>query len=861
MAIPIIGAARQPEKEPSPLKEIDADLPPPKTAPPGKRPIGEELVRKLLHDPRAVVRTYAIEQALHFEDAGWIEQIIPLIDDTDGRVATDAIHAMEIKKHKGAVDAIARRFMDGPTEVVAVAASALGELAPDRLLESFKQRKRLDDEGYAATASAIACIGSPEVVDFLDKAMNRSGVLAPERRGALYGAALLSGSPELSSRVIGLALVDSKNDEPEGASYPTRSALAAVAGAPLPFSRKAAGLELYDHVRASLEGDVLPLMPEQHRQKLEQAISAKRPGDLLDALAPVLDVPPRKESGSEYGNMPQRRRGLLTALLGRKEEIGALDLKAAAVFLAAAAQAAIVILAGEGHEEATPALSTLSKALESAIDAKKLASMSEDELVALFREKQEHQMRRVLGVLTHESMRHASTLQRFTNAIVRAGHGQALFEAASEVEDATVHAAVVESLGGSKDGGAEEIVLEALMRSPLDPKLARLALQAADEVRTERIALAIGRRFVELREIARTALIRAALRIGDARLIPVLEGRAFRDEPEEFAWALLTLVHGQQSDRAVRVLERGERDAASDEAGALRLPLRCKRCKEALTYAFERALLDLESKDPYGDPAFVGSLQCKACGAEEQLEPTEEAARILTVHMLEFLQESRRGQIAHDPLVAPAQTQVRGKRMGFAAALRQLDQEIKETPSAIRARLGRGRLRLLLKRKGVDEDAKAVLEADSRSAEGHMLMASSFARGDDFAGAIDAATKALRSMAGDPPSRMYDTDDGEGFRQNIEDYVVELSERNKLPLPEDLDLTKARARRAEREKERQRRIEEARAAASARAGRDEEPEPRMSQAALAEAFAKAGRNDPCPCGSGQKFKKCHGKGR
>ena len=24
-------------------------------------------------------------------------------------------------------------------------------------------------------------------------------------------------------------------------------------------------------------------------------------------------------------------------------------------------------------------------------------------------------------------------------------------------------------------------------------------------------------------------------------------------------------------------------------------------------------------------------------------------------------------------------------------------------------------------------------------------------------------------------------------------------------------------------------------------------------------LAKAGRNDPCPCGSGLKFKKCHGK--
>jgi len=28
---------------------------------------------------------------------------------------------------------------------------------------------------------------------------------------------------------------------------------------------------------------------------------------------------------------------------------------------------------------------------------------------------------------------------------------------------------------------------------------------------------------------------------------------------------------------------------------------------------------------------------------------------------------------------------------------------------------------------------------------------------------------------------------------------------------------------------------------------------------LQQQFARAGRNDPCPCGSGVKFKKCHGK--
>ena len=37
-----------------------------------------------------------------------------------------------------------------------------------------------------------------------------------------------------------------------------------------------------------------------------------------------------------------------------------------------------------------------------------------------------------------------------------------------------------------------------------------------------------------------------------------------------------------------------------------------------------------------------------------------------------------------------------------------------------------------------------------------------------------------------------------------------------------------------------------------------QPEAPLTQA-MANAMAKAGRNDPCPCGSGKKYKQCHGK--
>ena len=36
------------------------------------------------------------------------------------------------------------------------------------------------------------------------------------------------------------------------------------------------------------------------------------------------------------------------------------------------------------------------------------------------------------------------------------------------------------------------------------------------------------------------------------------------------------------------------------------------------------------------------------------------------------------------------------------------------------------------------------------------------------------------------------------------------------------------------------------------------PQPRVSTPPVRRDGPKIGRNDPCPCGSGQKFKKCHG---
>jgi preprotein translocase subunit SecA len=48
------------------------------------------------------------------------------------------------------------------------------------------------------------------------------------------------------------------------------------------------------------------------------------------------------------------------------------------------------------------------------------------------------------------------------------------------------------------------------------------------------------------------------------------------------------------------------------------------------------------------------------------------------------------------------------------------------------------------------------------------------------------------------------------------------------------------------------------AAPAARPAASRPPQPRVSVQPVRREGPKIGRNDPCPCGSGQKFKKCHG---
>ncbi len=801
MAITIIGAGPSAEKAEDVLPRAEVDLPNPASVPENHRLLDRARLTSLLSHERPLIRTYALEQIARREGEDWEDALIGASADVDPLVSAEAIAILGQRKSTKAIEPIAKRFETGSGELAAVAASALGQIAPERLLEVMKLRGRLDDEAYAATATSIAIIPSPEVIEFLSKALNRAGALSPERRGTLYGAALLSGNVELSARVIGLAITDSQEEEPEGSAFPTRAALGGIAGVPMQLTARPAGLELFDQSREILEKIVLPLLGEEDRKNLEQALKLKRAGEVLSGLEPVLSMAAapaetdeeKQDVVEELGTMPERRRGLLRALIARADAIGKLELNSAALFVAAAVKASVVIAAG-GDEASSEAVTSLAKALEGEVSSERLAHMRTDELTEIFRAKSPRAMRRVLAVLTRESFRRSRTLLRFAKASILGGHAKELLETMSDVEEVGIQNPILDAFAACPVA-SEAAVVDVFAERPLNEKVLPYALAVAEELRTERIGLAIARRFYELRDHGRAAVARTLMRVADPRAIPLLESRAYPEEAEEVAWTVLSLLEGRPVEgRLEEALTRTMGGRDDGQGLPLRVPLRCRRCNETLTYAFRRAFLDVEAKDQWGDPAFVGEVKCKACGFDEEpFEPTETATQILTSHMIEVLAASRAGRPVDRALVTPAQTTVKGQRMGFARALRTLNQDVAASPGSIRTRLHRARMRLMLERPGAAEDVERVLAEDPNAVEGLTLRASIAMRAQDYVAAAESVLEAIKRLDDPEGPRLYDVEDPGPFRESLEELLVDLRHLG-APIPESISLQAAETR-------------------------------------------------------------------
>ena len=151
------------------------------------------------------------------------------------------------------------------------------------------------------------------------------------------------------------------------------------------------------------------------------------------------------------------------------------------------------------------------------------------------------------------------------------------------------------------------------------------------------------------------------------------------------------------------------------------------------------------------------------------------------------------------------------------------------------------------------------IRIDPNSVEALTLRASLAMRRRDHAAAAVDVVEVLKRLENPEKLRLYDIDDAPAFKQSLEELLVELRHFG-AEIPAHLDLSAAEARiearaRAMMEAEQERRAE----MEAQRRGppRDADAEHRELDPNL---LKRTGRNDPCPCGSGKKFKKCHGAG-
>lgn len=792
MAIQIIGKGASPVRSASKLPEPDTSaLPSPDSAPEAAPVHGREALLGFLNHPEPMVRTFAIGLLSETKDDEVVAALAARTGDPEPGVAESAVKALQDQPAETVRKAIEERFASAEGSLAGECARYLARHAPERLVEALKARARLDDDAFAVTTAELGRSKSEAGVAYLDRSMNRAGTMPGERRSALYAAALLSGDDKLCQRVVGLALSDSKAEEPKGGTSPARAAVGSVAGLPLQAALRSEGEAVLKQLRD--ESGAFSFFPAEVSQALEQALRARDLTATLAALEPIAALAPRPEASEEHRSLVERRRGLLRAVLDKKDAIGALGAGPGAVFILLAVDAAQMLALSAKQALESPALIAVAKALELTPDAVK--ALDDAGLRALLAERGQRTIRAVVSPLASETMFDVPLLERIIAALLASGHGEALLDAAADARSESFVRLVL-SLFGRDKKAAEPVLLAVLNRRPLEAPAARLALTAVTRVPTQRLALVLGRRFLELRDLARSSLAEAIFRVGDPRLASIVKTRAFENEPEELTYCLLELLSGASIEGELeRRLERLRGEGPAQPM--FRVPLRCTDCGQVLVYAFDGVYVDPRSDKPDGDPALIGEPRCKACGAYDRFESTPATVQILGQAMMQLLSTAQAGQrLPHSP-VLPRTTKLTGREQGLAAALRELNQALAESPESIRNRLRRARLQLLLHRAAAEEDIKAALAVDGTSVEAKLLMAGIHAQRGELEPALALMLDAHASLNGAEEPRLYDTD-RLTLRHEVEDSLLEL-EAHGLELPDDLALDAARARLADQQ--------------------------------------------------------------
>ena len=839
MAITIIGETNTSGADV--LSFPEHNLPAPETLPALTEIWNTNDISGFLTHEHPMIRTFALRKIADLKNEELFPALIERVSDSDPAVARTAIEIVGELGLQDATTKLTEIFANSSGELAADAAVALGRIEPRILAELVRKRGRLDDYAYAITTMQLARIETDDARNYLKKAMDRAGALSTGRRVALYTAGLMSGDTSLVRRVLANAMTDSKKAAKEGEpDSAARLAVGAAAGLPASMSRISAGEALLKSIAPESDDRI----QDDAQKVFVTSLRNNEPIKAIQGLAPLTVHGVSEMARPELQSAGRRCRALLDTLIEQAPNMSDLATEALAIFAAAALDSAAIVHSSQNNPAEAPAIIALGKMYE--MDALVFIENSTEELRELFSSRTPRDIRQTCKILAVNPVEEDIALDKLVTALVTSGQGTAVIDAAAEAQTDHLGRSLLR-VARTEKAHAEDIALEALQRRPLEEHVATLGLIIAAELGTKRLSVAIGRRFLELRQIDRMRFANAVIKLGDLDLIEMVKARAYADEPEEAAWVLLSLLanHSVEGDLAEATARVKKREELKNDF-RIALPLQCEHCGELLTYRMFSVFIDPEATDRHGDPAFVGDTRCKACGTEDQLKTTDIAARIMTESMMSALASFEQGKMSEaPPRVVPRRTRYNGQDMSVADAARQAEKDVIDSPDSIRAHLRRARIRLLLRRYNTTKDAARAIELDPKSPEAKYVMAGALAQNGELDEAVEELVAARDILLAEEEPRLYE-ETKEVLLREADNSLLQL-ENLGAKIPEELDLSRAR-------KEEEERIE-----AFQRKQAGLEAPPSQHKNVPADEMLKTKRNDPCPCGSGKKFKKCHGQ--
>lgn len=340
--------------------------------------------------------------------------------------------------------------------------------------------------------------------------------------------------------------------------------------------------------------------------------------------------------------------------------------------------------------------------------------------------------------------------------------------------------------------------------------------------------------YAQFYELDKISLVETVEKLGAASFLPLLKQAMREGEPDEEVYLTLGRLHDlsdpalseierraarrlEESEERLKRLRAGDRRALLNEP--LPLSLRCLKCRCTYTYKIREILADPNVKKFGNAIHILDAIVCKGCGARDSYELTAEALMAVTASLKSVM------DLAEDGLADPNEGTVKvgtlmadGRTMNPGDARQYYQRKITNEPRRAELRVAYGNV---LKFEHRDEEAKAqfekAVELEPLAVEALSSLAGYERETGNPEKALGLYRRCLEVFSKAPFYRLQE-DRRDAFQEQIEMRVWELEE--------ELELHQ---------------IPEAKSPALA---------------PLLMAGVKAGRNDPCPCGSGRKYKKC-----